>query len=247
MVRIGICEDMDGELRQQEQMLRRIMDGLSKNIELYGFPCGEDLLCEIEATGNMDIIFLDVEMSGMNGIETAKVIRRFDTSVVLIFISCHDQYCREMIEVWPYAFLEKPLQEDRLAAILKDVVEKRLNFTDVYDFSYRKKRYRIPLSKIRYFQSDRRTIRIDTADREDPEGEYLFYDSLDHVEDAVNRTGSQFIRVRKSYLVNPLYIVEYSANKVILDNGLDLEISGNYKEAVRKRYLQSLKEKKIKW
>lgn len=165
MVRIGICEDVKEELRQQEQMLRRIMGGLSKNIELYGFPCGEDLLCEIEATGNMDIIFLDVEMSGMNGIETARAIRKNDTSVVLIFISCHNQYCREMIEVWPYAFLEKPLQEERLAAILKEVVEKRLNFTDVYDFSYRKKRYRLPLSQIRYFQSDRRTVRIDNGKR----------------------------------------------------------------------------------
>ena len=53
---------------------------------------------ETDTTGNMDIVFLDVEMLGISGIETARILRERDSRVILIFVSCHNQYCKEMIE-----------------------------------------------------------------------------------------------------------------------------------------------------
>ena len=76
MLRIGICEDIPEELERQKQMMHEVMASLSKNAKIFCFLSGEDLLCEIDITGNMDIIFLDVEMMGINGIETARLIRK---------------------------------------------------------------------------------------------------------------------------------------------------------------------------
>lgn len=243
MIRIGICEDVLEELQRQGKMVRTIMGDLSKNVDLYCFQSGEDLLFEIDTTGNMDIIFLDIEMRGMNGVETARAVRNRDTRVVLIFVSCHDQYCKEIIEVQPFAFIDKPMKKKRLEKVLKYVLETRFFLSEDYSFTYHKRQYKIPLTHIRYFQSDKRIIRLDTLYKDRYVEEYMFYGKLEEVEKAVNETNAKFLRIRKSFLVNQQFIIRYSANQVVLDNGMEVEISKNYKDAVKQRYAAFLRDK----
>ena len=97
MLRVAICEDVLSELQKQTQIIQSIMARLSKNVKFFCFRSGEELLMETDTTGNMDIVFLDVEMLGISGIETARILRERDSRVILIFVSCHNQYCNEMI------------------------------------------------------------------------------------------------------------------------------------------------------
>lgn len=201
------------------------------------------ILCELEQTGNMEIIFLDIQMAGINGVETAKAIRKRDTRVVLIFVSSYDQYCKELIEIQPFAFIDKPISESRINQVLDYAVKTRLMVGESFCFSAHRIQYNIPLSEIRFFQSDRRIIRIDTLHTSTLTEEYIFYGKLEKVEETINKTCVKFLRIRKSFLVNTHYIVEYAANKVVLDNGMILEIGKNYKETVKKYYLTMLKER----
>ena len=244
MIRVAICEDVFPELQMQKRIIQSIMLKLSKNIKIYCFQSGEDLLFEMDTTGNMDIIFLDVEMLGISGIEAARIIRERDIRVILIFVSCHNQYCKEMIGVQPYAFIDKPVSEEKLEKILKQVLETRLNFCDGYCFSYNKKKYNIPLTQIRFFQSDKRIVRINTIQRKPPEQEYLFYGKMEDVEKSIIETNVKFLRIRKSLLVNAQFIKEYSVDKIVLDNGLELEISKRYKDNIRQYYVSMLRDKR---
>lgn len=119
MIRIGICDDVIEQLQLQEEILRNITHQLCLNAEVGIFQSGEDLLCEIEQKGSMDIIMLDIEMGGINGVETARMIREKDSRVILIFISFYDQYCKEMISVQPFAFIDKPVSEKQLEPVMK--------------------------------------------------------------------------------------------------------------------------------
>ena len=242
MIRIGICEDIYEELEKQRQMIHEIMTSFSRNAKLFCFQSGEDLLCEIELTGNMDIIFLDVEMGKMNGIEVARSIREKDTRAVIIYVTCHNQYFQKMLEVQSFTVIKKPLEKDRLTKVIECVLNTRFNFYDSYMFSYCKKHYRIPLVKIRLFQSDKRMIRINTI-LVNTITDYMFYGKLEEVENVVNKADFKFLRIRKSFLVNSLFIVEYSANSVTLDNGTVLAIGRKYKESIKRHYLLSLKRK----
>jgi len=241
MIRIAICEDNLSELQMQKQIIQSVMMNMAKNVEVFCFQSGEDLLFEIDTTGNMDIIFMDVEMSGISGIETAKLIRKRDTRAILIFVSCHNQYYREIIEVQPYAFIDKPVSEKRIEQILRNILETGFDFTEIYIFTYNKKLYNIPLMQIRFFQSDKRIIRLDTIYSSPVTNEYMFYGKLEEVEERVNKTNVKFLRIRKSFLVNSRFITEYSAEKVVLDNGMVVEISKKYKENVRQYYLSVLR------
>lgn len=243
MIRIGICEDIPEELELYQKTVGEIMNSLSKNAKLFCFQSGEDLLCEIDLTGNMDILFLDVELSGMNGIEVARAIRDRDARAIIIFITGYNQYFHKMMEVHSFSVIKKPLDAGKLAELMEYILQMRLNFYDCYMFSYCKKHYRIPLVRIRFFQSDKRLIRISAVPENSGTEEYVFYGKMEEVEETVNKSDIRFLRIRKSFLVNPLFITEYSANRVILDNGTVLEISRNYKEAVKESYLLSLQEK----
>lgn len=243
MLRVAVCEDILSELQTQKQIIQSIMTRLSQNVKIFGFRSGEELLMETDTTGNMDIVFLDVEMLGISGIETARILRERDSRVILIFVSCHNQYCKEMIEVQPYAFIDKPMSEEKIGKILKRVLETHLNSDDSYCFSYNKRQYNIPLYQIRFFQSDKRIVKIDTI-QVAPETEYLFYGKLEEVERNLRKANVKFLRIRKSLLVNARFIKEYSADRIVLDNGREVEISKNYRDQVRQHYMSMLREKR---
>ena len=94
MIKIGICDDIAEEREKQYRIVQDVIHRLCLNAEVQCFQSGEDLLIEIEQKGNFDIILLDIEMGGMNGIETAGVIRERDYRVIFLFISFYDTYCK---------------------------------------------------------------------------------------------------------------------------------------------------------
>ena len=71
--------------------------------------------------------------------------------------------------------------------------------------------------------------------------EYLFYGKLEEVERNLRKANVKFLRIRKSLLVNTRFIKEYSADRVVLDNGREVEISKNYRNHVRHHYISMLK------
>lgn len=241
MLRIGICEDISPELIQLKNMVVAILAELSVNADVCCFRSGEELLYELEQSGSMDILFLDIQMNGLNGVEAARAIRQQDNRAVMIFVSAYDQYCKELIEVQPFAFIDKPVSKERVRQVLGHVLAVHFSVKEGYRFSYQKIQYNIPLSEIRYFQSDKRLVRISTSEKGGLETEYVFYGKLEKVEETIAQSDMRFLRVRKSFLVNPRYIVTYGANRVVLDNGLKVEISRNYKESVKQYYLTLLR------
>lgn len=87
MIRIGICEDLEEELKREKVMVQEIMQELGCNVQIVCCLSGEELLCEIESRGDFDILLLDIQMNGRNGVETARIIRETDHKAVMIFIS----------------------------------------------------------------------------------------------------------------------------------------------------------------
>lgn len=78
----------------------------------------------IELSGQFDIILLDIELGGMNGIETARQIRESDVNCNIIFITSFEQYSKEAISVHPFAFVDKPITYTQMEKLISDVYEK---------------------------------------------------------------------------------------------------------------------------
>ena len=170
----------------------------------------------------------------MNGIETARQIRESDVNCNIIFITSFEQYSKEAISVHPFAFVDKPITYAQMEKLISDVYEK-LQIDDKFAFKSNKTYYNISLNKIMYFMSEKRIINVYCIDKI-----CTFYGKMNDVEINLRKKYVDFWRIHHSFLVNPRYIEEYHYDKVVLQNGISLEISRAKRENTRLMYMRKL-------
>lgn len=238
MIKVGICDDRMEEVRELRAMLQKVTERMGLNLEICEFDDGEELLQDIRTYGHLDILFLDIEMEGKNGIETAKIIRETDFHTILIFVSAYDQYCRQMIKVQPFAFLRKPVMEEDLETLMQKILRALSAQNERFLFSCQRHRYSVPLHQIMYFESIGRQICIHCKDEK-----YCFYGKLNAVEKEMAQSQIKFARVQVSYLVNLGYVKEWEFDRIVMDDGTEIFISKKYRKEMKLHYMEILESK----
>lgn len=231
MIRIGICDEAERDLQMHKRLLQGMMGKECINAEILCFQSGEALLLEIEQNKSMDIILIEVGLQGINGVETARKIRETDTRTILIFITRYEQYWKEIINVQPFAYIDKPAAKERLEEAVMRAIAFISGRGGRIQFFSRKKEYRIFLREIFYFESDKREILVFCEEKN-----YSFYRKLDEVEEELKQYSEKFLRIHKSFLVNPIYIKESSYEKIIMCDGKEITISPKYRKIIRQYY-----------
>ena len=119
-MKIAVCEDNNIVAEYLEDYLSSLN---VQNIEYEIFTSGDDLIhyMEQEKT-SFNILFMDIEMPGRNGIDTSAYIRERDKNALIIFITDHQDYVYQVFEVLPFRFLIKPVQQEQLNAVLRDAI-----------------------------------------------------------------------------------------------------------------------------
>ena len=203
---VAICDD---EKAICEEIKSHLTSYIKKEtISVTFFYSGEALYEAIAAGNHFSLIFLDIELKQLNGIEVGKRIREelCDETVHIVFISGKPSYAMDLFAIRPLHFLTKPFCEKEV----KDVLEKAMDLTVLYknffEFQIEQSVYKIDYGKILYFESKARKIILHTK-----HGEYEFYGKLKHIEED---THCHFLRIHQSYLVNPLHIEHYRPSQV---------------------------------
>ncbi|MDE5781296.1 MAG: response regulator, partial [Lachnospiraceae bacterium] len=115
MLQIGVCDDDVQFTSKIEKMIIDIGHQKGILVEIDVFFDGSTLLEHIQKNDvRYDLLFLDIEMQDMNGLEVAKRIRKFDDLVYLIYITAHKNYAVEAYDVHPFQFILKPIKEEIL-------------------------------------------------------------------------------------------------------------------------------------
>ncbi|MDO4269334.1 MAG: LytTR family DNA-binding domain-containing protein [Eubacteriales bacterium] len=195
MLRIGICDD-SAEARQA--LWAAVARELEKNAVEYAafeFSSGEGLLGWLDKhAGEIDLVFLDIEMGGMNGMETARALRERDDSLLLAFVTGYTDYVFDGYAVGALGYLVKPPRTEQVGELLGRALGALFQEGDkVFLCRNADGLYRIPKKSIRYFYSDRRQVTCVAENRS-----YTFYARLDDVAEAV---GASFVRIHQRYLV----------------------------------------------
>ncbi len=233
MLRIAICDD---ESSYVEKMIKYIMDynkDRLNQIEINEFYSGESLVNHIVKGELFDIIYLDIEMDKLDGISTAITIREYDINVLLIYVSSHESYYKQLFEVEPFRFIKKPINKNQFKDVLEKAISRLEKVSEDFHFQYNKSIIKLPLKDIMYFDSQIRVVNIYTENQI-----YTYYDKLDNVEKKVKEITNMFIRVHKSYLVNYSYIKQWEYAQVTLYNGYIIQISEDRRKMIRKKYME---------
>ncbi len=232
MLRIAICDDETDARDALRFQLEKILIEDAEEI-VYEFSSGTNAASWLKNhPGEIDLLFLDVEMQGLNGMETAKKIRAFDEQIVIVFVTGYADYVFDGYLVGALDYLMKPVAEDKLRQLIGRVrVKSAQEESRTFTLKNMDGTWRFRLRDILYFYSDRRKVNLVTV-----RGEYSFYARLDEIEEQLS---PDFVRIHQRYLVNPA-AVDFFCGESVTINGREIPCSRRYRETALSKIARSI-------
>lgn len=184
-------------------------------------------MAEVGRGSGLDIIFLDVIMPGQDGISTAREIRRYNTSVKIIYLTSSAEYAVDSYSVGAYFYQIKPIWQESFYRLMDSVIsechkdeEKSLILRGKTGIA------RLDLDKLQYCEVTGRTLLFHRKD-----GETL--DSIGKLDDLSEQLKDYdcFVRCHRSYLINMDYVQSISNKAITMSDGTQIPIPhGKYSE-----------------
>ncbi len=234
MLTIAICDD---EKKICDYIESRTTEFLAKNdleAEVSVFYDGSELLKKCENnTQHFDIIFLDIKMKTLNGVECAKLLRDIGVNSLIVFITSSAEYVFSGYEVKAFRYILKTDLVNAFSRVFSEcLLELKKLDTSFFTVKTSSSVKNIPLSDILYFESNKRLLNIHTKNEV-----VSFYEKLDNVENELKE--KDFIRIHQSFLVNAQKIKSVSKDSVLLSNDFSLPVSKSKATKVKEAYLWS--------
>jgi len=220
-MRIAICDD---ETVCRNELIETInaSDVLQENVNLIECINGAELL-ENHKKEPFDIVFLDIEMDGMSGLEAGQRLRSVDRNVIIIFLTNHQQYVFKSFRIEPFDYIVKPARNGKLLKVLNRAIKKYKEQHYIIDFKWQENSYALRTCDVVYLESDLRHVTFVTGDNR-----YKCVGKLDEYEKRLTPYG--FLRCHKSFLVNMSYIKSIEKNEIITALGYNIDMSARRKQ-----------------
>lgn len=226
-MRIAICDDE----KNIRELLKSKIARQYPDENIICFSSGEELLLSDQY---IDILFLDIQMAGKNGMETARELRKKDKKVIIIFVTAIEEYVFQAFDVGAFHYIVKPIDDVRFADILcravdelysqnLDAQEPELNYMMINSGGVHTK---VILDEIVYAEVFNRKVVI-----------HKLNDIIEYygkISDLEALAGDNFFRPHRAYLINLKYVEKYDATTIYLEKGTVLMAKQNYPEFVKK-------------
>lgn len=232
MYNIGICDDGESTCALLEKMVQQYAKNRKQKMDIQVWYTGEKLCEYLKQGGYLDILFLDIRLSNMTGIETGDFIRNKleNREMKIIYISGESSYAQKLFKTQPVDFLVKPISMQQLEDVLNLAFRLLEKNAQRFEFQNGRDYYYIPYSEIIYFESKGRKIKITTVDVEKE-----FYGAIRELE---KKLPQEFLTIHQAYMINKKHVARYTYETVEMDNDTILSISKAYRKQVRERLLR---------
>lgn len=218
-VRVAIVEDETALHEYYGKLVEAWGDARAVRIAVTFIESAEEFLFKYDRQNAFDIIFLDVCMKEMNGMELAHEIRKFDRNVQIIFLTGKPEYVFEGYEIGAVRYLIKPVGESGLAKALDACMEKlRRGREDYLTIQYHGENLRLSKSEILFVRVEGHYLKMQTTD-----GVYDWKASLKEMQAKLD--SDRFVMANRSALVNLEYVSKITRGECILENGEAIPVS----------------------
>lgn len=252
-IAIAICDDEKTIQQILKQDIKKICADHDIACQITCYDSGEKML-ELNKSQMPDILFLDIQMSGQNGMEIARRLRRQHKDTILIFVTALPEYVYEAFDVNAFHYLVKPFSERKLREVLIKALQQLQNLAKIKEEQEKTENRicrsetapailvkrgglstKVFLSDIIYAEVFNRKVMLHTVN-----GDIEYYGKLT---DLSEQAGADFYRSHRAYLVNFKYIERYNATTIWLEQGTALLSKKQFAEFVR-QYMQYINRQK---
>lgn len=216
MIRIAICDDETYMADKVKAMVSDFFGKKNLETEISCFSGGRDML---KYDKDADIVFLDIRMAGIDGMETARRLRRSQFKGYLIFITVLEEMVFEAFEVQPYDYLVKPIEGKRFEKTMERLYLSMKNTGDVnlliqrgYESSI------ISFDDIVFCESIDRKIYLHLKSS-------TVIDYYERIENLEKKLDKRFFRCHRSYLINLDYLKSYKKRMAYMESGEEIPVS----------------------
>lgn len=232
MIKIAVVDDENIICSYVEQSLLNLSKKYGISIETDVFNSGEDLIKTIKETF-YDVIFLDIKMKDLSGIDISRIIRNTmgNEAIQIIYISGNTEYAIEVFEYDPFHFLPKPLNNEKIENAFVKLIHKLRLKLEAFTYKVGHDSVKVAIKNILYFESNKRKIIIHYSDKKDE-----FYGSLENILQQLGKYN--FLHIHKSYLVNPVHVHKCTYESVEMSNHVVLPIAQSKRKEIREKQLE---------
>ncbi len=244
MIRVGLCDDEPVLLEKLNQFVSDCYGKHQIFAQVRGFEKGRSLLYEVEDGAQFDLLLLDIEMPGMNGMELAARVREFLPKVLIIFITSHMEYVLDAYELSIFRYIPKADPGPRLTHALLDAASMvGVQQGESYVIHNQSLLERIPLQNLLYITHEGKNAVLVT-DLPAVSGERdvcrRVRRSLQQVYDELD--GTQFLFIDRGCIVNLSKIMSIQGGCAVLRDGTRLPVSQARLPVLREKLLKFWKQ-----
>lgn len=233
MLHIAICDDEKYMSDKIRTLVSDFFRRKNMEIEISQFSSGEELL---QYERIMDILFLDIQMNGIDGMEAARKLRSHKFKGFLIFITVLEEMVFQSFEVQAYDYLVKPIEERHFEKTMERLMDSMRNAGEASLLVQKGYESRIiSFDDIVFCEIIDRKVYLHLASSEVVD----FYERIEKLE---TKLDSRFFRCHRSFLVNLRYLKSYKNGIAYMENGMEIPVSRLRSKEFSGVILQYMKE-----
>lgn len=221
-MRIAVCDDEELFRIEFKSVLDKVLINAEYDIDTFS---GGSSLYEAFLKNPFDLVFLDIEMPGIDGITLAKRLRAVPENVQIVFLTSHIEYALEGYEVNALRYLVKPVDMNKLSEVLKYIQDKKNNSRQIM-IKQEGEDIVIDISDIIYMESMDKNVRIVTS-----KSEYITRYNISDYEEELKNSG--FLRIHRGYLISLSKVKKIVKNDVVMDGDISLPVSRSNIKALK--------------
>jgi len=228
-MRILICDDDTLFLEQLQKYLKVFFD--TKHIkcpEIISFTSGEELLADKETK---DIVFLDVEMPGMNGIYAGNELKKQNKNIIIFVVTSYSEYLDDAMRFHVFRYLSKPLDKQRFYRNLTDALMYYNTMTQKIPIETRDGIYTVASSYIIAIEAQSRKVIVHTTKRN-----FISIHNMNYWAEHLPK--NCFFQTHRSFIINFEHVTDFShATVQMVDNSLIAYLTRRRYSAFKNAYL----------
>ena len=225
LYKVAVCDDVPADREYLSRLVHQWAELERHTVNVLLFPSAESFLFHYAEESDYDILLLDIEMGGMDGVTTAKRIRKENDTVQIVFITGYSDYISEGYEVAALHYLMKPVKEEKFFTVLNRAAEKLSKNEKVLHFEISGEMLRVPIYQIRYAEVSGNYVTIHAS------ADHVVKMTLGELEKELD---DRFYRAGRSVIVNLTQISRVTKTEIKLNDGTAIPLPRGAYEGVNR-------------